>query len=127
MQSVNIRQLKNNPAEAMRKAHDGPVLVLKGDHPEAVLMHLDISDLTPEGDGLALALAVALYKDGALSLGQSARVARVSISDMTTHLSRLGIPVAGVDPIDHRDDMPTLERWLTSPCPPAAAASTARR
>jgi antitoxin (DNA-binding transcriptional repressor) of toxin-antitoxin stability system len=57
MQSVNIRQLKNNPSEAVRRTHDGPVLILKGDHPEAILMHLDASAATAEGDGLALALA----------------------------------------------------------------------
>jgi len=114
MQSVNIRQLKDNPSEAVRKTHDGPVLVLKGDQPEAILMHLDASAATAEGDGLALALAVALYKDGAMSLGRSARVARVSVSAMTTHLSRLGIPVAGADPIDHRPDMQTLNQWLAS-------------
>jgi predicted HTH domain antitoxin len=63
-----------------------------------------------------LALAVALYKDGAMSLGRSARVARVSVSAMTAHLSRLGIPVAGAgaDPIDHRADMQTLDEWLAS-------------
>ena len=114
MESVNIRQLKNDPAEAVRKAREGPVLVLKGDYPEAVLMHLDASALTPEGDGLALALAVVLYKDGAMSLGRAARVARVSVSEMVTHLSRLGIPIAGADPIDHAPDMQTLDRWLAS-------------
>ena len=77
-------------------------------------MHLDALSLTPEGDGLALALAVAVYTDGALSLGRSARVARLSVSDMTSHASRLGIPVAGVDLIDHCPDIQTLERWLAS-------------
>ncbi len=114
MQSVNIRQLKNNPSEAVRKAHDGPVLVLKGDHPEAVLMHLNTADLGNQDDGLALALAVSLYKDGAMSLGRCARVAGSSISEMTSHLSRLGISITGTDLADNRTDMETLEHWLAS-------------
>jgi hypothetical protein len=77
-------------------------------------MHLDATGATADGDGLALALGVALYKDGVMPLGRSARVARVSVSAMTSHLFRLGVPVAGADPIDHRPDMQTLDQWLAS-------------
>jgi predicted HTH domain antitoxin len=114
MHSVNIRQLKNNPSEAVRRAHDGPVLVLKGDHPEALLVHLDAFRFGDQGGELALALAVALYKDGAMSLGRCARLASLSIAELTSHLSRLGIPISGTDTADSQLDMQTLEQWLGS-------------
>lgn len=75
MQSVDIDELTPRPSEALRMARDGPVAVLEGDHLEAILMHLDPSDQPGGPAGLTLALAVALYKDGALSLGRAARVA----------------------------------------------------
>ncbi len=114
MQSVNVRQLKNNPSEALRKARNGPVLVLKGDHPEALLLHLEAGRL-PEGNGgLYVALAAALYKDGALSLGRAARVAGMSVSEFISHLSQLGIPVGSAGPDDAAKDLETLDSWLAS-------------
>lgn len=88
--------------------------MLEGDHLEAILMHLDLFDQPGEPDGMTLALAVALYKDGAMSLGRAARVASVSVSDMASHLSRLGIPIAGNDPGEGQPDMETLREWLAS-------------
>ena len=36
MQSTNIRALKKNPSQALRMAREtGPVLILKGDQPDA--------------------------------------------------------------------------------------------
>lgn len=114
MQSVDIHELTARPSEALRMAHDGPVAVLEGDHLEAILMHLDSSDQPGGPDGLTLALAVALYKDGAMSLGRAARVASVSVSDMASHLSRLGIPIAGTDAGEGQSDIDTLREWLAS-------------
>ena len=41
MHTVNVRQLKNNPSEALRKAQKEMVVVMNGDHPSAVLVHLE--------------------------------------------------------------------------------------
>ena len=113
MDSVNVRQLKNNPSEALRRTADGPVLVLKRDQPAAVLMPLDV-DAMPDGADGRLALATGLFKDGAFSLGRAARFARVSVSDLITHLSRLGVPVVQGGEDDARDDTETLDTWLAS-------------
>ncbi len=78
MKSVNVRQLKNNPSEALRSAAEAPVLVLKGDHPEALILHLDIEGLPDEPDVL-LALAAALYQSASISLGRAARLAGVTV------------------------------------------------
>ena len=38
MDVVNVRQLKNNPSEALRNAAKAPVLVMKGDQPTALIV-----------------------------------------------------------------------------------------
>ena len=114
MQSVNVRQLKNNPSEALRKAaSEGPVLVLKGDHPEALLVHLDLGSLLAPGEVL-LALASSLYNSGSVSLGRAARIAEVSVSDFVTHVSRLGLTVGEMEASEVRESLETLDEWLES-------------
>ncbi len=66
MQSVDLQQLEDDPVEALRRAHEGPLVVLEGDRAEAVVFHLDPSLLSDQQSGLSLAVAVALYKDGAV-------------------------------------------------------------
>ncbi|MFN9569399.1 MAG: hypothetical protein ACK59G_05545 [Cyanobacteriota bacterium] len=58
--------LKHNPAEALRQAKAGPVVVLNRDNPDAVLIGLESSDLL-QAPGVRAALATALFRDGALS------------------------------------------------------------
>lgn len=41
MHAVKVHELKNNPSEALREARKSPVIVMKGDQPEAVIFHLD--------------------------------------------------------------------------------------
>jgi antitoxin (DNA-binding transcriptional repressor) of toxin-antitoxin stability system len=41
MRAVSVSGLKNNPAEALRQAKNDMVVVLKGDHPDALLVGLD--------------------------------------------------------------------------------------
>ena len=62
--------LKKNPSQALRLARDeGPVLVLKGNEPHALLVHLDES-LTDTETGIRPALAASLYREGCVSLGK---------------------------------------------------------
>lgn len=56
MKSVNIRELKNNPSDALRMAREAPVVVMNRDQPEALLFHLDDDGLLGE-PGVRLALA----------------------------------------------------------------------
>ena len=111
MKAVNVRQLKNNPSEALRMARDEPVVVLNRQEPDALLIHLDNETLLSE-PGVRLALATALYKSESLSLGRAAKLAGVGLADFMQHVSRLGIPaVRGTRP-GVRDDARTLETWL---------------
>lgn len=114
MQSVDLQQLEDDPIEALQRAHQGPLVVLEGDRAEAVVFHLDPSQLRDQQSGLSLAVAVALYKDGAVSLGRAARLASVSVSEILIHLSRLGIAVTTDEPGAGDADMETLDRWLAS-------------
>lgn len=113
MKVVNVRQLKNNPSEALGWAAREPVLVLKNDRPEAMLVHVDLDGL-PEAPEVRLLLATAVFKSGALSLGRAARLADISVSEMVSHLSRLGISVVEGDRTDVRSDLETLDEWLAS-------------
>ena len=40
MYATNVRNLKRNPSEALRHAELEPVLILKGNQPNAVLLNL---------------------------------------------------------------------------------------
>jgi predicted HTH domain antitoxin len=95
MHAVKVHELKNNPSEALRAARKSPVIVMKGDHPEAVIFHLD-NDALLTLPGMKLALATALFRDGNLPLGQAARLAERPLTDFIQHLARAGIPAITV-------------------------------
>ena len=62
MKSVNVRELKNNPSDALRQAREGVVVVMNRDKPDALLVHLDDHALLGMA-GVRLALATALFQD----------------------------------------------------------------
>ena len=92
MYATNVRNLKKNPSVALREAKKSPVLILKGNEPDALLIHLDRS-LTETEQSLRPALASLLYKEGSLSLGAAAKLSKLSLPDFIAHLSHLGIDV----------------------------------
>jgi len=111
MKSVNVRELKNNPSNALRLAREDVVVVMNRDMPDAVLMHLDDEQLL-NMPGVRLALATALFRDGALALGRAAKVAQVTLVDFIQHLSRLGIPVVKGTVEDVRKDEEAVSGWI---------------
>ena len=113
MHSVNVRQLKNNPSEALRKAQKEMVVVMNGNHPSAVLVHLEDSGLLGM-PGIRSALAAALFKDGSLSLARAAKLAATPLPEFMQHLSRSGIAVIQGSAKEVRKDVETLEAWLAS-------------
>lgn len=110
MKTVNVRQLKNNPSDALRMARKAPVLVMKRDRPEAVLFHLDDEGLLGE-PGVRLALATALYRSESVSLGRGAKIASVPLADFMQHVSRHGIPVVRGDAKTVHEDVKNIEKW----------------
>ena len=112
MQAFNIRQLKNNPSTALRAAHDEDmVVVMNRDNPTALLVDLE-KIATPDIESVKVALAISLFKDGVISLGSAARMAKQSLSDMMTLLSSLDIPLTGNKEKDAKDDMTVVRQFL---------------
>ena len=113
MKSVNVSGLKNNPSEALRAAQDDLVLVMNRNKPNAFMVGVEQTK-TLDMPGVSLALATALFKNGELSLARSANVAKMTLVDFISHLSRLKIPVINQRAEDVEQDMDTLEQWLAS-------------
>jgi len=113
VKSVNVRELKNNPSEALRLAREDLVVVLNRDRADALLVHLDDKNLLAL-PGVRIALATALFRDGNLAVGRAARLAGVATSDFVRHLSRQGIPVVAGNADDVRKDADTLDAWLAT-------------
>ena len=112
MQTVSIRQLKSNPSIALRAAReDDLVIVTNRDHPEALLVALDKLGL-PDVDAVRTALAVVLFKNGAISAGAAARMAGKPLPEMLTLLSSLGIPLSAAGSRETQDEMKTAREWL---------------
>lgn len=83
MKTFNVRQLKNNPSETLHEARKHPVVVMKRDHPEALLVHFDDEALLTE-PGVRRAFAAALYREESLSLGQAAGLAGLSVAEFSS-------------------------------------------
>lgn len=111
MKSVNVRQLKNNPSDALRMARKAPVVIMNRDQPEAVLFHLSDDGLLGE-PGVRLALATALYRSESVSLGRGAKIAEMPLANFMLHVSREGMPVIRGNIKSVREDVKSLESWL---------------
>ena len=110
MKTVNVRQLKNNPSDALRMARKSPVVVMNRHKPEAVLFHLDKDGLLT-GPGAKLALATALYKSESVSIGTAAKVAGMPLESFMVEMGRAGIPVVRGDAETLREDLANLKAW----------------
>ena len=110
VQTVNIRQFKNNPSGALRMARKAPVVVMSRDQPKAVLIHLDNKGLLREPE-VRLALATALYRSECVSLGRGAKIADIPLVDFMQYVSRRKIPVIRGDAKTIREDMKNIEKW----------------
>jgi hypothetical protein len=96
MYATNIRDLKKNPSAALRHARDEPVLILKGNQPDSVLLHLE-STLGDTMLALRPALASVLFRDGVLSLGAATKLSGLPLVDFIQHLDSLDIEIVKAD------------------------------
>ena len=112
MHTTNVRELKKNPSLALRLAREGPVLILKGNEPDALLMHLDKS-LTETEAGMRPALAACLFNGGTVSLGKAARISGLSLGEFVAHLGSLGIEVVRRDETTDNETS-DVSAWLSS-------------
>jgi len=107
---MHVRNLKKNPSLALRQAEDSPVLVLKGDKPNALIIHLEKSLIEGE-TSVRPALAASLFKDETLSLGLLCSVERHAHTSFLQHLGELGIAITGADETTEHETR-DLGRWL---------------
>ena len=112
MHTTNVRDLKKNPSLALRLAKEGPVLILKRNEPDAVLVRLGASLRDTEA-GIRPALAAHLFQAGTVSLGKAAGISGLSVSEFIDHLDGLGIEIVRRDETaaGETDD---LSAWLAS-------------
>ena len=96
MYATNVRNLKRNPSEALRQAEQEPVLILKGNQPNAMILNLKSSP-GDMGEQLKPALAASLFKDRVLSLWAAAQISGLSLSEFIEHLTQLDIDLVVAD------------------------------
>lgn len=96
MYATNVRDLKKNPSAALRHARSEPVLILKGNEPDAVLLHLE-SSMSDTMQMLRPALASVLFRDGVLSLGAATKLSGLPLVDFIQHLNSLDIEIVKAD------------------------------
>ena len=113
MQTVNVSSLKNNPSVALRSAKNDLVIVMNRDQPDAVLVGLQSGKILSE-PGVRIALAVALFKDGGLTLVRSAKLAQMPLASFIAHVSRLGIAIIDLTVDEVKQDIETLDQGLAS-------------
>ena len=112
MHAINVRNLQKNPTLALRLAEESPVLVLKGNEPKAVIVHLD-TILADAEQSVRPSLAASLFKDGTLSLGAASRVSDMTLHGFLLFLAELGIDVVRLDETTGHE-VKELDRWFAS-------------
>lgn len=110
MKTVSVRELNRNPSAALRAAREGPVVVLRCQHPEAVLIHLEGNPILDD-QGIRLALATSLYREGSVSLGRAARFSELPLADFIQHVSQLGVSVTHGTAASVRQDIDAIQEW----------------
>ena len=111
MYATNVRNLKRNPSEALRHAELEPVLILKGNQPNALLLNLKTT-LCEFDDQLKPALAASLFKDRVMSLGAAAKISGLSLSEFIDHLAQLDIDLVLPDQQTAKE-IDILDAWLS--------------
>lgn len=110
MKAVNVRQLKNNPSDALRMARKAPVLVMIRDQPEALLVHLAHDGLLGE-PGVRLAIATDLFRSASVSLGRAAKIAGMVLAEFIQEMGRQRIPVLRGDARSLREELKNIRAW----------------
>ena len=111
MYATNVRNLKRNPSEALRQAELEPVLILKGNQPNDMILNIK-SSLGDISEQLKPALAASLFKDRVLSLGAAAQISGLSLSEFIEHLTQLDIDLVVPDQQTAKE-LETLASWLS--------------
>ncbi|MEJ2419917.1 MAG: UPF0175 family protein [Exilibacterium sp.] len=100
--SIGIRELRDLSSQLPEKAAAGESFFLTKNG--ATLYYAIPVDQVLMDHGSRLAIAFNLYKNKALTIGQAAKLAELSVEEFMVEAGKAGIPV-----IDYDDDVPDSE------------------
>jgi len=107
MDAFTVRDLRERTGELIRDAEAGKLsLITKHGVPVFIAVPFDEWLLR---FGLAVALAIRLYEEDVLSLGQASKIARVSEEEFVENLSAAGVAVARYSPDELDQEMAVLQ------------------
>ena len=112
MKSVSVSQLKSNPSTALRDARDDMVVVTNRGEPDAVLVGFSQLGGVADLPHLRQAIAVNLFKQGALSVSAAATLAGEPLGAMLSRLAALEIPVVAYSADELADEIAAAGAWL---------------
>jgi len=106
MQSIGIKDLQLNPAILTRSLEaDEYTMITKRNKPIGIAFSFDNTIVT---DGLKTALMIDAYKNGLLSLGQTAKALHIDQAKLMQMLSAMGIDVIAYD---FEDDLKHMDSF----------------
>jgi predicted HTH domain antitoxin len=91
MQSFSIRDLRERSGVLSQEAEQGNLSVVTR-HGHPLFISIPFSDELL-AQGVHIVLATRLFKEGDISLGKAAKMAKMTLADFTEYVSRLGLPV----------------------------------
>ena len=91
MQSFSIRDLRERSGALSQEVEKGNLSVVTR-HGHPLFISVPFSDELLD-QGVHTTLATKLFKEGDISLGKAAKIAKMSIAEYTEYVSRLGIAV----------------------------------
>lgn len=98
METFGIRDLRERSGDLTRTAESGQMaLITCRDKP--LLLDIPFTEELLE-QGVALNLAIHLFRNNVVTLAKGARIARVSLADFIQMLGTQGIPIVDHDPED---------------------------
>jgi len=109
MQTVAIRELKNNPSN-MTKYLDNNETVFITKHSKPIGVTIPLNDDTLS-IGIKNIVAIEQYKEGLISLGKMAEFLSLSKQEATSLLNRLGIDWLEYDREELADQVASAQRY----------------
>ena len=106
METFSITDLRERSGELVRQAEAGHLsIVVKHGRPLFIAVPMDEHLLK---EGVAVALAVRLFAEKAVSLGKAARLARLSIEDFIMHLGAMGVAAVDYPPGEIDEELASI-------------------
>ena len=107
MQTFTIRELRERSGDLSREAEEGR-LALVTRHGQPLFVSVPFTHELLEA-GVHTALAVGLFKEGALTPSRAAKLAQMSLPQFLAHLSDQGIAVVDYDPAELEQELAVFD------------------